>query len=1403
MKELSVSQEELLLEQLLYPESPFYNVGGCLVVQAALKEDVLEKVMYKIADLNPMMGAKLVQDVNGFEWQFCEFDTQYFLNPAELEGLSLEEAEAFCEKDFTRPFNILQGQPLYKITGKSYHDRFLIYFKFHHIILDGYGFQVLTNFIKELYNQLISNPENDPSIRLGDYRDYISHSKAYLNSEQYLFDKSFWKAGLEDVILQNPEVGTISTQAVASTKSSQAKIFYTQDFFQSISDQCASVEVNPFHYAVAVLGISICRAFQKNEFLLQLPIANRSGFVEKRTLGHFASVVHLLFQPNGQQTLKDLIVLIKKDLLKTYKHQHFPVSHLKKEFGGAVSMEQPLSELVFSYEMQNFQQVFDGNLAVGAVYDPGHSRVPFNVTIRNHFADKDVVVEFTYNEEQFSPGQVDYFIRIFDYLFRRCASLVDQHVSKWMSGIDFLSEDERAALIELGSSHQRKTYAQKETFVSRFGKQVSETPDATAICFEHETLSYLELDDWSDAFAQYLIQHKNCKPGQLISLCLPRNQWMPIAIIGVLKAGSGYLPISTDIPAERVQFLLTDSESAVLVDTAFMQAFILAKDNLTHVFSDLEPSAQDIAYCLYTSGSTGLPKGVLVSHQSLISRLDAIHDTIVFGHDERILQLTNYAFDVSIGELLLPLIAGSTVVLVSPGLEKDTDALLSMIIKNGITSLHAVPSLIQLVFGELKKRADLSELKLRRVISAGEALPVSLSKDWTQEFRIPLYNLYGPTEATIYASWYATNGNETRMPIGKPLPGTELLVLDNQSRLLPKGLHGELYIGGEGLAEGYLNRSDLNEEKFINHPYQQGATLYRTGDSVCWNEKGELEFYGRLDHQVKLNGYRIELGEIEQVLLSLKDSRNAVILFDESSKQLKAFYDGGLSEVEAMVLLEERLPSYMIPSLLVKMDHLPVNASGKVDRKQLESIGSSYKKVVKTEGPIGQFEKDLVRHWSALLFVPIDQISRTDNFYKLGGDSIKAIQLVSRLRQEGWNLSITDVLRNGDLKSQAALFRPLVRIPNQESYHGSMVFSSIQDLFLRKGFYLGNALELGYFHQSVLLELNDLLAVEHVQACVDLLFNHHDILRLNIDAETEWMGEIASSNGWVLPVEEYDLTQLAPDKQKDALQSIAIGLKSSVNLGHGQLSRIALFHTSSGNRLLVVFHHLLTDLVSWRIFLEDFSMLFQQQLEKNPMTLPARTDSFSWFTSKLRKFAAESLSAWELQYWSDVKRKAQGISWPIKSDNVSIKGTRRQLSHRFNLKETEALMLQLKQGELNGIEQLLLLSLSLAISRQFQMDKVAVMLETHGREEDLVDAQLGRTMGWFTGLFPVVLETGNGSMNLEFVRNNLYLLNNVPSKGLLHGYLPVDDQTPMVPLLFNHQGSFNASYHRGSISSFN
>jgi hypothetical protein len=575
MNELSVSQQELLLEQLLYPDSAFYNVGGCLVVQNALNEAVLEKVMDKIADLNPILGARLVQGVNGFEWKYGEFASQYFLNPTELDGLSLEEAEAFCKSDFTTPFNILQGRPLYKITGKSHEDRFLIYFKFHHIILDGYGFHVLTEFIKDLYNQLISNPEDVPSIRMGDYRDYISHSKSYLQSEQYLKDKSFWKASLDNIIPQNPEVGVISTQAVTSTKSRQNKIFYSQELFQSISDQCARFEVSSFHYAIAVLGMSICRAFQKNEMLLQLPIANRSGFIEKKTLGHFASVVHLLMQPHGDQTLKDLILLIRKDLLKTYKHQRFPVSHLKKEFAGSISMEQPLSELVFSYEMQNFLQVFDGHTASGLVYDAGHSRVPFNVTIRNHFADRDVVVEFTYVEEQFPSTQVEYFMRIFDFLFRSCASLADQSVSKWMTEVDFLSESERVDLLDMGTLPLNKSYVPEESFISRFRKQVVLTPDAVAIYFEHEKFSYRELDHWTDAFAQYIIQQKNCKAGQLVSICLPRNQWLPVAIIGVLKAGCAYVPISDDYPYERIQFLISDSESALLVDKALMQDFII------------------------------------------------------------------------------------------------------------------------------------------------------------------------------------------------------------------------------------------------------------------------------------------------------------------------------------------------------------------------------------------------------------------------------------------------------------------------------------------------------------------------------------------------------------------------------------------------------------------------------------------------------------------------------------------------------------------------------------------------------------------------------------------------------------------------------------------------------------
>ena len=252
MNELSVQQQELLLEQLIYPESAFYNVGGCLVVQGGLKTEILQKVMDRIADLNPILGARLAQGKAGFEWDYGVFETQYFLNPSALDGLSFDEAEASCRQDFTIPFDLLQGRPLYKITGKSFGDRFLIYCKFHHIILDGYGFQVLTGWFMELYNQLAANPHKEPVIRMGDYRDFVNTSQSYLKSEQYHADKSFWQAGLESVIRQNPEVGTISTQKSTSTKSRQSSLFYTQEVFQLINEKCAEAKINPFHYAVAV-----------------------------------------------------------------------------------------------------------------------------------------------------------------------------------------------------------------------------------------------------------------------------------------------------------------------------------------------------------------------------------------------------------------------------------------------------------------------------------------------------------------------------------------------------------------------------------------------------------------------------------------------------------------------------------------------------------------------------------------------------------------------------------------------------------------------------------------------------------------------------------------------------------------------------------------------------------------------------------------------------------------------------------------------------------------------------------------------------------------------------------------------------------------------------------------------
>jgi amino acid adenylation domain-containing protein len=550
-----------------------------------------------------------------------------------------------------------------------------------------------------------------------------------------------------------------------------------------------------------------------------------------------------------------------------------------------------------------------------------------------------------------------------------------------------------------------------------FENQVAATPDATALIFESEQLSYAELNKRANQLAHYL-RKRGIGPDSAVGICMERSIELVIALYGVIKAGGAYVPLDPEYPSERLAHMLEDANiQLLLTQHDVLDALpetginILQVDQINDFIKDFDDAnpvhvarANNLAYIIFTSGSTGRPKGVMNEHRGICNRLLWMQDEYPLHSDDRILQKTPFSFDVSVWEFFWPLMTGAQLVLAKPGGHRDTTYLANLIDSIKITTLHFVPSMLQVFLQDPNAGACTS---LKRVICSGEALSFDLQQHFFTTLNAQLHNLYGPTEAAIDVTHWACkrDSHETSVPIGRPVANTQLYIVDTSGQRVPVGVPGELWIGGTQVARGYINQPELSAAVFVNDPLSPhpDARLYRTGDLARWREDGAIEFLGRIDHQIKLRGFRIELGEIEAQLDELGDVQQSVVLLREDVPDLKqlvayiATADTTAFDSEAaLAALGKSLPDYMVPARVIALTELPLTLNGKIDRSALPApdaaaINKEY------EAPRNITEEKLANLWADLL--GIERIGIHDNFFALGGHSLVAMQLVSRIME--------------------------------------------------------------------------------------------------------------------------------------------------------------------------------------------------------------------------------------------------------------------------------------------------------------------------------------------------------------------------------------------------------------------
>jgi amino acid adenylation domain-containing protein/non-ribosomal peptide synthase protein (TIGR01720 family) len=956
----------------------------------------------------------------------------------------------------------------------------------------------------------------------------------------------------------------------------------------------------------------------------------------------------------------------------------------------------------------------------------------------------------------------------------------------------------------------------------RFAAQASLYPEAPAVVDEQRSLSYGELDRLSSALAERL-RALGAGPEVRVALWLDRSVELIVALLAVLRSGAAYVPLDLSFPRERLALLLAGSGAALVVtraslvsDLPEMPARVVAMDGEPDEGASNGAGSlpavlpESLAYVLFTSGSTGLPKGVAVEHRQVVSYLEAILARLELEPGWSYATVSTFAADLGNTVIFPALATGGCLHVVGHEEARNPEALAARFAKHPIDVLKIVPTHLEALLAVVPAERLLPR---RRLIVGGEAASAGLVAELRRaaEGGLKVWNHYGPTETTVGAMVYRVApepadglGEPLRLPLGSPLPNAQVFLLDRGLRPVSVGMPGEIFIGGDGISRGYLGRPDLTAERFVPSPFgPAGGRLYRTGDLARFRTDGLVELIGRADHQIKLRGYRIELGEIEATLRRHPDVRDAAVVLreertgesaDRGERRLAAYVvprrtGAALATVELRAFAACWLPEAMIPSAFVLLEALPLTANGKVDRAALPAPERQGRESVE---PRDEVEAALAAIWSQVLGV--ERVGVHDNFFELGGDSILVIQVVARAGRMGLGLQPRQMFERQTIAELAAV---ATRAAGSEAAVAAQPAIEEAPLTpIQHWFFAQQFADPEHWNQGALYEVPPEVAPEVLRDAFAAVYAHHDALRLRF---VETPGGIRQRVGGVEPL-PFDVVDLPGREDATAMAELVAGAQASLNLARGPLVRALFLHGGGerASRLLLVFHHLAIDGVSWRILIEDFVTAFQAVAAGSVPILPTATTPFlRW---------AETLQAWtegggcddELAHWESCGSALIPLPRDVEEGEDGI-AAELSVARSLSAAETSALLQEAPAAHRAQIHEVLLAALARVLCRWAERRQVTVDLEGHGREDLFAGVDLTRTVGWFTTHFPLVLEAERDAPVAEVLVAVKGAVRAVPRRGIGFGclrYLRGGDGAerlrlvPQPEISFNYLGQF-------------
>jgi amino acid adenylation domain-containing protein/FkbM family methyltransferase len=1287
---LSHGQQALWFLHQMNPSSAAYNVSAAARIESALDPNALESAFLALAQRHASLRStfevverKPVQRVH--EDRPVDFE--------KIDASSWNQLDEWCAEEALRPFDFGAG-PLWRVKLlQRRDDEQVLLIVAHHIIVDFWSLNVMFQELGELYTAQRQQRRAELPVLEFQYADYVRKQSELLEGQN---GERLWEYWQRQLGIDLPVLDLPSDRPRPPAQSHHGKTYAFR-----IDPELTRAIKSVAHDAGATLYATLLAAFQallyrysgQESFTVGSPASGRDSAALTHLVGYFVNPLVIRADLSGNPSFAELLSRVRRTALDALLHQAFPfallVQRLQPERNPSHT---PLFQTMFVFQPSQVLNSFamgyagakvkSGELSLESIAFTQRTTL-FDLRLTMTEADNALPASFEYSTDLFDEETIRRMAGHFQTLLESIVENPQQRVSE----LSFLTSAEQHQLV-VDWNAGRIDYPREQCLHELFEAQVLCTPAATALVYQDQRLSYAELNERANRVAIYL-RGLGVGPESLVGILLERSPLMIVGILGVLKAGAAYVPLDINYPRERLQYSLQDSCAQVLLThSAWLDqlpehnAQVVCLDQqypasgskplfLTCSFSrslnsssgpvreeqvrkrglpplevELSEVADEsaLAYVIYTSGSTGRPKGVAIEHRSAVAFINWAKEVFSVGHLAGVLASTSICFDLSIFEIFVPLSVGGKIIIAAQALE-----LPELPAAEEVTLINTVPSAMT----ELVRLHAVPE-SVRVVNLAGEPLQNVLAQSIYQQSGVEqVFNLYGPSEDTTYSTWTLVEKGSTEAPtIGRPIANTQAYLLDTHLQLVPIAVVGELYLGGFGLARGYLNAPELTAERFIPDPFSTdpGARLYRTGDLARYRPDGRLEFLGRRDHQVKLRGFRIELGEIEAVLKESGKVQDAVVVALKDMR-LVAYVTGCDNSKELRDLLKQKLPPYMVPAVFVVLDKLPLSPNGKIDRRALPAPEAS---TVETDfvAPRDQREEMIAGIWASVL--KIEQVGIHDNFFDLGGHSLLATQVIARIN-EAFHVdlplrSIFECLYVAALAERihdtgAHYAQPIERVPRD----GPLPLS-----FAQQRLWFLNQLEPGSaaYHVPILIRLTGPLNANTLEQSIREVVNRHESLRTTFKNVDERPVQVITPPGsWRLNV--IDLSD-HDEPEREARRCAKNEALLPFDLSHGPLLRATLWQIGGDEHILLLsMHHIVADGWSIGVFVSELSALYNA----TPLAeLPCQYADFAQW--QRRQLSGDALAA-QLDYW---KQQLRGPLSPIELPGRRAKSTTNDVS---------------------------------------------------------------------------------------------------------------------------------------------